>query len=319
MSEHATSFFRVDCDVMFNVRVRRAGALLPHGCAGDALLVYLAVLAEHKRRGQTGRIDADHAEVDAFGFALLAMGIPADRLAAALDACCKTGLLEREEDGGLKLLGWDDFWRTGRTSTQRSRDRRNTTAAQQDATDGNGYATGCNGDATAMQRAATGRNGTQRTATKCNVPPSREVQSSPVQSSPVKTSQDKPSPSSPTPPSAAPDSSTRAEDGPIADTIDQDLTALGIASSRHRATAARNLREYAEPGEVLRLIAKHARRYGEDVPALLATILADKHQVGLALREAAEKAENLELRSKIENLVASLRLRALAKERQAAT
>ena len=126
------------------------------------------------------------------------------------------------------------------------------------------------------------------------------------------------SPSSPTPPRKdGPIESTpkqdpqQPEEDPAASPLDAELRALGIASAKHRAKAARHLSEFHDHQPVLRIVLAHCRRYG-DGPGLLATILGDRQQIALVLREAEAKADTEDARRAAQDLLARLKLRTLA-------
>lgn len=301
MSESRPDFFRVSVQIWGNVRMRRAAQRL--GQFGvDAFAVYCALLASNRMRGQSGTIDPPHSDLDAWGYELAGIGVPEARAVAALEALCAVGLVERLPSSGLRIIGWSDFWRTGRDDATRKADsrsgRRDQVAPPSET---------CH---TPPRDSVTPPPVTQ--SRPPGLPP---VHPSPVPAMPV---QAMPGPSSPTPPRKdGPIESTpkpdpqQPEEEPAASPLDAELRALGIASSKHRAKAARHLSEFHDPAPVLRIVLAHCRRYG-DGPGLLATILGDRQQIALVLREAEAKADTEDARKAAQDLLARLKLRTLA-------
>ena len=78
----------------------------------DGALIYLQALALNMRNGRDGKLGAIESTPETFAGLLAAYRLTEATCRKALHRAEEVGLLKRDSDGGLLIVGWDDEWRS---------------------------------------------------------------------------------------------------------------------------------------------------------------------------------------------------------------
>jgi len=114
------TWHKVDVRLQCSPRLRSIG--VEHGAAAQqrATLVWLAILAVNAEHDCDGKLSAIYADRGYLGTFCPCVSANAIEFGAALGQLEQAGLIAREGDV-LVLPGWDETWRTVKTSTARVR------------------------------------------------------------------------------------------------------------------------------------------------------------------------------------------------------